>query len=441
MDQNLFLTSLTISGIKNIEKSITLDFYRKTIDKSFSFDDYKVKAIYGENGSGKTGIVLAVYILKNLIFNYRFLSDSANQDFLNEVVNKKTGSLYLECDFLSTMLPCENVYKYSVCIERDDSYKFVIRREALCARSAAYATSKFKTIYSVMNGELELPHLDESLANSLTYATTNLLLDRTFESAALSNNKVVDIIIRSDIKDHIMMLNLFSLSLITSFDEPDRPSNANVRTSYILKGSKEPPDGGEKTFKLYPKIDMFVGDKRLVRKEEFDAYEDEVHKLERFLRLFKPELESIEIEKLEDKEYYTCSLVMVYPDYKISLQYESTGINKLIRLFDYLSLAMDGKIVFIDEMDSNINDIYLCRIIEYFALYGNGQLCFTTHNTSPMSVLRNCKNSIDFLSSDNRIIPWRKNGNFSPEKLYRGGMIEYLPFNIEAEDFIGILGG
>ena len=101
---------------------------------------------------------------------------------------------------------------------------------------------------------------------------------------------------------------------------------------------------------------------------------------------------------------------------------------------------MDGKIVFIDEMDSNINDIYLCKLVEFFVQYGEGQLCFTTHNTSPMAILKECKNSIDFLSSDNRIISWKRNGNFSPEKLYRNGMIEYLPFNIEAEDFIGILG-
>ena len=101
---------------------------------------------------------------------------------------------------------------------------------------------------------------------------------------------------------------------------------------------------------------------------------------------------------------------------------------------------MEGKIVFIDEMYSNINDVYLCKIIEFFVRYGEGQLCFTTHNTSPMSVLRKQKYSIDFLSANNKIIQWKTNGNFSPENLYRNGMIEYLPFNIEAEDFIGILG-
>ena len=91
-------------------------------------------------------------------------------------------------------------------------------------------------------------------------------------------------------------------------------------------------------------------------------------------------------------------------------------------------------------MDSNINDIYLCRIVEFFMRYGQGQLCFTTHNTSPMAVLKDNKNSIDFISNDNHIIPWRTNGNFAPDKLYKNGMIQYLPFNVEPEDFFGILG-
>ena len=111
-----------------------------------------------------------------------------------------------------------------------------------------------------------------------------------------------------------------------------------------------------------------------------------------------------------------------------------------MRLFDYIHFSAQGGVVFIDEMDSNINDVYLCKLIEFFMRYGKGQLCFTTHNTSPMSVLREGKNSIDFLSNDGKVIAWKRNGNFSPESLYRNGMIEYLPFNIEAENFIGILG-
>ena len=92
------------------------------------------------------------------------------------------------------------------------------------------------------------------------------------------------------------------------------------------------------------------------------------------------------------------------------------------------------------QMDSNLNDVYLCKLIEYFMYYGKGQLCFTTHNLDPMTVLKENRNSIDFLSSDNHLVPWVSRGNASPENCYKNGMIEDSPFNIDATDFIGIFG-
>ena len=53
-----YLLSLKISGIKNIEVPIELNFYKKTINNSdFDPEKYRIKAIYGENGSGKTAII------------------------------------------------------------------------------------------------------------------------------------------------------------------------------------------------------------------------------------------------------------------------------------------------------------------------------------------------------------------------------------------------
>ena len=52
-----YLLSAKISGIKNIHKRIELDFYLKSIDKSFNPEKYRVKGIFGENGFGKTAII------------------------------------------------------------------------------------------------------------------------------------------------------------------------------------------------------------------------------------------------------------------------------------------------------------------------------------------------------------------------------------------------
>jgi hypothetical protein len=57
-----------------------------------------------------------------------------------------------------------------------------------------------------------------------------------------------------------------------------------------------------------------------------------------------------------------------------------------------------------------------------------------------MSVLKNNRNSIDFLSSDNKVISWKVTGNAAPDRYYRNGMIEDIPFNVDDIDFIGMFG-
>lgn len=110
-----------------------------------------------------------------------------------------------------------------------------------------------------------------------------------------------------------------------------------------------------------------------------------------------------------------------------------------MELFEYLDMSADGQITFIDELDANINDVYLDKLIEYFILYGNGQLCFTAHNLSPMSLLKRNKESINFISSINTVHTWANNGNQTPARAYRNGFIEDSPFNVDASDFLEYL--
>ena len=148
----------------------------------------------------------------------------------------------------------------------------------------------------------------------------------------------------------------------------------------------------------------------------------------------------IEIKKDENGDYYECENIMVYKNKRISEKYESTGIKKLIDLYAALCDLDEGKIVFIDEFDANIHDVLLEKLVQYAMQYAKGQLIFTTHNLGPMDVLQSAKNSIDFLSSDSRIVSWTKNGNYTAASQYKKGLIKYSPFNIEPFSFLGVFG-
>jgi AAA15 family ATPase/GTPase len=109
-----------------------------------------------------------------------------------------------------------------------------------------------------------------------------------------------------------------------------------------------------------------------------------------------------------------------------------------MNLYNSIKFLSDGGILIIDELDSHINDIYLVKLVEYVSKYANGQLIFTTHNVSPMETLKSKKYSIDFMSMSGKVISWTQIGNYSPSKLYRKGMINGLPFNLDSEDLLGV---
>ncbi len=60
-----------------------------------------------------------------------------------------------------------------------------------------------------------------------------------------------------------------------------------------------------------------------ISKEVYKTFEKMVNKLYEFLKIFKSDLQGIEIDKKENHDKWVCDLVMVYDSYKIHAEYES----------------------------------------------------------------------------------------------------------------------
>ena len=247
--------------------------------------------------------------------------------------------------------------------------------------------------------------------------------------------------IESELSDMFLLL-LFALSINICLDSEDNHRNYFINKTIQSMNEDELENLGIDYVKqIRNRISDSSGYDRRIPQSLFGSYAEYVKRLCTFIQIFKPSLQNIEIDKKENKEFYICNLKMVYKEYSLDIEFESRGIKKLVNLYSYLNSASNGSIVFIDELDSNINDVYLDKIIEHFIYYGEGQLCFTTHNLSPMSVLKSNKNSISFISSVNTVHTWTNNGNSTPENAYRNGFIDDSPFNVDASDFLGIIGG
>ncbi len=441
MSRMFYLLNLRVDGIKNIEKPLDFEFYKKTINKNFNPEDYKIKAIYGENGSGKTGIVVGVDLIRNLILDNNYLADNATQKILSELVNKKKKRGEIEVEFFAFLGEERIILKYSVAFEVREDSRFYLVSEKLDRKNGNYSKNQYENIYSVSNGELSNFKVEKDNFELYKKASLNLLEQQTFIACI---QKIKQPVFSENIyRKELLLLMFFALSLITYIDENDN------HISYYL--NEELKDYGKEKITQKKELELFQDIKtkilevnakeKYVKKLMFSSYEEYVKRLFSFIKIFKPDLCNIEIEKKDYNEtFYKCYLKMVYKDYILNQEFESRGIKKLVQLFNYLDAASKGEIVFIDELDSNINDVYLDKLIEYFALYGKGQLCFTAHNLSPMSVLKKYRNSICFISSINTVHTWTKNGNQNPENAYKNGFIEDSPFNVDSSDFLGILG-
>lgn len=445
------MINYSVKGIKTLDKLISLSFYKKTISKNPDTQEYNIKGIYGMNGSGKSGIITSVEILRNLLIDSGYLNNPIAQKNLDAIINKRTQELFIEADYMVKAGEIVSLFRYSVTLSRNDVGKYAISYECLSTKNATSKREFMEKVFEVSDGELvsvyQRKEKDEFTA-SIRNKTMNLLPTASmsalfFEKFVKLNNAHGE---KNILWSNITLLYFLGRKLHVFLDESDD------HRAFVTRNSLECYDDNEKDKNeidsLMNSFSQMYNDclnviyitENIVPKEMYKHFEKTVYKLYDFLHIFKSDLQGIEIDKKEDHDLWICDLVMCYESYKIHAEFESTGIKKLIKLFAYLKEMVQGGIVFIDEFDSNLHDVYLCALLEYLMEYGEGQLCFTTHNVGLMDVLKQHKKSIDFLSEDHWIYPWTTNGNYSPSKLYRNGMIEGSPFNVDSIDFIDVFG-
>lgn len=437
----VYLLNYAVKGIKNLDEWAELSFYKKIIRKPFSVRNYNVKGIYGMNGAGKSGIIRSVEIMKRLLGDPNYLHNSFVQKQLNDLINKLTKTLEIKTEFLHYTEEAMLIYRYEIRIEKNHLNDYAIAFEKLSVRKATSGRDSFKEIYHTESGILYLPTKDNYAAR-LIDQTKNLLMSNTLPAAFIGKEELIrgeDM--NREIRDGIVSVILFVSSLFVCMDQGD-----DHRPYYLDRylETRDPSDDLLEDDMIFaaeklntPNLSAFAERKVRVIKDVYPLYEKKVERLSDFIRTFKNDLVGVEVDKRDDDLYYICSLVMKYKNYSIDAEFESTGIKKLIRTFDYFDKMMRGGIVFIDELDSNLHDVYLCALLEYLMDNAEGQLCFTTHNIGPMDVLKKNKKSIDFLSADHKIYSWISNGNYSPSSLYKNGMIEGSAFNVFSFDFAG----
>lgn len=432
-----YLCELKVNGCKNINKEIDLKFCNSTIKSKVNFENTNVKAIYGPNGAGKSAIVTAMHIYERLICNGNGLNDSYFSNFVKESINKETNKLEIEATVLlynSKYNSPLSTFKHYIRIIKKNNNVFIDAEKVYKLSGNYIVDDKFKKLVDIEEGRIiEIDGLSSVEDSSIYKKSLNLLDKRSIvniDFIFIDKGRTLD-----KYEMSIVALNVFAYNIIVSMEKEDLHVNY-LKSLEIDKLSNE--------FKSETSDDdifnFSVKDRDIVKVEHFNNYLNNIKKLEKFIRVFKVDLKSIEVDKKINDDVYYCNKIFNYNNSNgIDIEFESTGIKKLVRLFNALLACTNGKIVFIDEFDANLHDVYFAKLVEFLKNYAKGQLCFTTHNLEPIEVLKNNSYSLDFLSNDSRVASWIKNGNKSPMKQYINGLIDYSPFNVYDIDFIDSL--
>lgn len=439
-----FLLKMKVNGIKSINKEIVLDFYNNSIGKEFDSFDSHVKAIYGANGAGKTAIIYAVEIYKNLLLEPDYLAINNANGSLNSLINQKLEQFDISMTFaiINEENVVNSIYEHSITLKKVAG-KYILFAEKLnkIIGNKINDSTKYKLIYSVDNGVLTLH--DKCIdKEEIILKTANLLNSQSAIITMIlkfTPKDVVDTNLRMALRHTYYFVD--SITVILQDSDRNYINFDSISSQMDTLASLENSMNSEVFYDLLFRNRISNNTMDKVLKEEYESYEKLIENLCEFIKIFKPDLKNIEIKPEERDSYYECKNILVYDDgRRIDKKYESTGIKKLIGLYSALCDVEQGAIVFIDEFDANIHDVLLVKLVDYIMQYAQGQFIFTTHNLAPMDILQTAKHSIDFLSSDSRLVSWKKNGNYKASSLYSKGLIEYSPFNLEAFDFLGVFG-
>ena len=413
---NIYINHLKLSGIKSIKTPIELSFYNKTITLPINLENTNIKAIYGANGIGKSAIIHGLDIYKSVILKEGYLYTEEAKDSLSELINKQTKTFNIEISFFIFNNEQNSLekYKHELIIKESDN-NFYIKEEKLIK----VLTRNEKPLISILNGKITTWSFSLDFKEHFINKLEKRSIVEVYKEIKLKEKDTLD----KDLEVfHLLARNIFV-------------STESTYKDYLYFYSED-YNSINKPKKFNYKVDnnyTYVIDlkNKGLSKRHFKQ-------MEQFIKVFKKEIINIDLDFKIDKDKVYIDPYFVYEGYKVHLKFESSGIKKLADLFMFFKAKEAGGIIFIDELDASINDVYLIKLLEYFKESNSGQLVFTTHNISPMEVLSDSKHSLDFITEKGQITSWKKSGNYKAANVYQSGLIKGLPFNVYPFDFVGV---
>ena len=379
-----------------------------TVNKILSADKAEILGIYGQNGSGKTAIVDALYFLQKVMVGTDL--DQSLEDYMD--MDSDTAEIFADFNIFIDGIVFEIGYRLSLSREEKE---VVISRETLSAAKNENGIRTNKTVFMDYQRDQAnaifkpQKRLDEILEENKEIKTDLIVARKMAEKSNCSYifgessreifcreykngfqqfSVIISSLFEFALKDLFVIRNTHSGVISANFVLPMafRIENDNI-------GAK-----GDFTVSLTEPI--------LVDEERKKLLETIVEQINIVLYTIIPGLQvtikNYGKQSLNDgEEGWKLELMSKREGMKeIPIRMESGGIIKIISILNALIQAFGNPSIclVIDELDSGIFEYILGELLDIFKKSAKGQLIFTSHNLRALEMID--KESIMFSTTN-----------------------------------------
>lgn len=399
------VTGVEIQGLKNVKKGVFQT--TSTID---SYEEADIIGFYGQNGSGKTAVVDAFNILKNLLSaskeralpsikeNLIMYKEECMKLFFYFVVKNRFGEFFVNYE-VSLIAGEERLQVVSEELSYKENEKNKRMKIILSKKENKLQIRNKKT--KEMNEELRI---SVEVANRMAFGeATSFIFRKELKDALklyLSDTEIE--LLRNLSTDfnrdlHIIDTVQYGL-LVANIIMPFSVHFENKRghIPYEMKETSILPA------ELFTTIESIVTQTNIVLKTIIPGLQIKVQKINE--------------QKLNDgRDGIRFELLSKRGHQELPLRTESEGIVKIISILNALIAVHNNPnaCIVIDELDAGIFEYLLGELLEVLDSSGQGQLIFTSHNLRILEVLPIKNMWFTTLNEDNRYMQLKGVQKFS----------------------------
>lgn len=426
------LLSLRLSGIKNVsEGEIRFADLAEVRGDGHGSD---VTGIYGQNGSGKTSVIDALGILKDV-----WIGAPLNPS-VKDLIEVSCESLRIDIEYyIQTREPSthsELIAYYTIDVERGEA-RPQVRLEKLACKNLTTGSS-LRTLFEMDYKTQSAPkpntvwakmlstnkeRIDFAVAAAMaTSEGRSLLFSEDLGKLLMSKIESIDkdLGTKADSKTTAFRINnVYSLTAATLQTRSFAMNDLSVvglehHASTSLGILNVVAHEGQYVSREGITFRLLLTEPQSINESLYEAVCHTIDTINVALSSLIPGL-SLQAETLREEllpsgeKGRLIELVALRGDKTIPLRCESEGIKKIVTILVALIdvFTSPSACVAIDELDSGVFEYLLGEILSVIDTRGCGQLIFTAHNLIPLEVLSDRSIVFTTTNAENRYIPFK----------------------------------